>query len=292
MRRTETAKFATEFKLSITRALADQLDEKLASLTPHPLTDEALSSLKPEPGVYLLYHKGVRVYVGKAQQSLSARLHNHWNKLRGRKNIDINKMSFVCLYVDEDLDAAAPERLLIKKYRNPQNPTDVSWNTNGFGNKDPGRQRDKSKIAKNHFDAIYPINLAFNELRLGGGRTTVGRLLSELKQQLPYNLRFEKDDKDAIRDYDIKLEVEQERLTTEDAIALVIHTLPERWQATALPGYLILYPERTEYKSALRRWRRTGGKVDVKDLDPALAPEAEIRESTERDSNVIDEDAE
>lgn len=275
--------FAADFKLSITKALADQLDEKLALLSRHALTEEAIFALERRPGVYLLWHKEQRVYVGKAQQPLPKRLRNHWQKLRGRENIAIKDMSFVCLYVDEDLDAAAPEKLLIKKYRAKGADNGVPWNTNGFGNKDPGRRRDKSAVEQNHFDALYPVRLTFGDLSLEAGRTTVGELLAKLKDRLPYNLRFDKS-ADTRKDYEIELDVPGDELTVEQAIELVIRALPEGWQATALPGYLILYPEREPYKSALRWWRRDGDKVVVEDNKMQLAPPAEI--------NELDDDAE
>jgi hypothetical protein len=281
--------FHADFKLSITKALADQLAEKLVPLKPHPLTEEAIADLESRPGVYLLWHKGHRVYVGKAQQPLPRRLRNHWSKLRGRENIAIEDMSFVCLYVDEDLDAAAPEKLLIKRYRDQGGPDGVPWNTNGFGNKDPGRRRDTSEVEENHFDALYPVRLTF-DVRLSVGRTTIGELLSELKTLLPYNLRFDKKSPRARRDYKLELEVPDKYLTAEQAMSLVIGALPEGWQATALPGYLVLYPEQVEYPSALRWWRRDGEEVMVTKHSARLAPKAEIREVDEEAGARDDED--
>ena len=43
---------AAEFKLSITRALTDQLEEALNELTPEPLTLPALNALKSRSGIY------------------------------------------------------------------------------------------------------------------------------------------------------------------------------------------------------------------------------------------------
>ncbi|WPB74199.1 Eco29kI family restriction endonuclease [Archangium violaceum] len=284
--------FAADFKLSITKALADQLAEKLALLSKHPLTKDAISSLASRSGVYLLWHKGSRVYVGKAQQPLPTRLKNHWEKLRGRENIAIEDMEFVCLYVDEDLDAAAPEKLLIKRYRAKGAANGVPWNTNGFGNKDPGRRRDRSAVQENHFDALYPVRLTLGGLQFEEGRTTAGDFLANLKEQLPYNLRFDKKSARAQRDYEVELDVPGHQLTVEQAIELVIRALPEGWQATALPGYLILYPERAKYKSALRWWRRDGDKVVVEDNKMQLAPSAEIHEFGEEESEPQEDEVE
>ncbi|MCP3170192.1 GIY-YIG nuclease family protein [Myxococcus qinghaiensis] len=286
--------FATDFKLSITKALADQLAEKLdindGPLRRAPLTKENIDSLEPRPGVYLLFHNGQRVYVGKAQKSLPSRLLNHRKKLSGRKNISLEEISFICLYVDEDLDAAAPERLLIKKYRQTGESAanGVPWNTNGFGNKDPGKNRDTSEVASNHFDAQYPINLAFRVQGLELGDTTLAEYLSQLKTNLPYNLRFEKKGS-AKQAYKARVHVTQTMPTAQEAIDLAIQALPEQWQVTALPGYLILYPnpKQISYPSATFRWIRTREGVDAQSQEMKLAPVAEF---DERETDPLDED--
>ncbi|WP_163868082.1 GIY-YIG nuclease family protein [Myxococcus eversor] len=286
--------FATDFKLSITKALADQLAEKLdireGPLRKAPLTQENINSLESRPGVYLLFHNGERVYVGKAQKSLPSRLLNHRKKLSGRKNISLEEISFICLYVDEDLDAAAPERLLIKKYRKTGESAanGVPWNTNGFGNKDPGKNRDTSEVAANHFDAQYPINLAFRVQGFEPGDTTLAEYLSQLKSNLPYNLRFEKKG-DAKQAYKARIHVTQAMPTAQEAIDLAIQALPEQWQVTALPGYLILYPnpKQIPYPSAIYRWVRTREGVDAQSQEMKLAPVAEI---DERETDPNDED--
>ncbi|MFN2495899.1 MAG: GIY-YIG nuclease family protein, partial [Pseudonocardiaceae bacterium] len=108
---------AADFKLSITQALADQLAERLEPLRPAPLIEDSLERVESRPGVYELFLGEQRVYVGKASTSLPFRLRKHARKLSGRTGSLLEKVSFVCLYVDEDLEAAAPETLLIKKYR-------------------------------------------------------------------------------------------------------------------------------------------------------------------------------
>jgi hypothetical protein len=228
--------------------------------------------------------------VGKAQRSLPQRLRKHRDKLVGRENIALEDMGFVCLYVDEDLDAAAPEKLLIKMYAKALDG--VHWNTNGFGNNDPGRQRDQSRVEENHFDARHPIRLTFDELQLTTGRTTIGSLLQELKQQLPYTLRFENEKKssDARRDYKSEVDVPAGPINAEEAIRLIIRALPEGWQATALPGYLILYKEEKKYPSALRLWRRKGDEVVNPPQATQWAPPSEIREEDGEPRGNTDEE--
>ncbi|MGH4000941.1 MAG: Eco29kI family restriction endonuclease [Pseudonocardiaceae bacterium] len=202
--------------------------------------------------MYELFLAGQRVYVGKASKSLPARLRNHARKLSGRGGLTLANVSFICLYVDEDLEAAAPETLLIKKYRNTGGSP---WNTNGFGNKDPGRNRDTSEIAANHFDALYPINLNAT-VELAPGRWQVEELLNEVKAQLPYNLRYDRRAKPR-GDYQATLHVESPTPSTRQLAELIIGALPIGWQLTALPGYAILYQETIDYQTALAWWRRT-----------------------------------
>jgi hypothetical protein len=278
------SRHTADFKLSITKALADQLAERLWPLCPIPLTEDAVDDLDPRPGVYLLYHEGHRVYVGKAQRKLSTRLRRHWRKVRGRENLRPDDVTFVGLYVDEDLDAAAPEKLLIRRYKAEGGSDGVPWNLNGFGNNDPGKQRDLSAVPVNHFDARYPADLEW-ALDLPAGQRPLGRVLEEAKQQLPYNLRFE----DARRSggartaYQTEVDVPPVSITTSQLLELAITALPPSWQATALPGYVILYGKHAEFPSARVWWRRAGDSARAIRRQMKLAPQREIAE--ERDDS-------
>jgi hypothetical protein len=251
-----------DFKLSITRALADQLHSALDQLTPAPLTDEALAELQARPGVYSLFVNGLRVYIGKADKSLPVRLAMHMRKLSGRSGFARTSVAFICLYVDEDLEASAPEKLLIKAYHGEGG---APWNKNGFGNNDPGRNRDTSRVKANHFDALYPINLEFP---VGLDPNTTGKsnvlaCLDDLKSKLPYVLRF------ARKGHAGELGAAQvvtsdEQLPVRQWITLLIEALPAGWLATALPGYVILYKEQNldRYESAVAYWfKGPGGRV-------------------------------
>lgn len=270
-----------DFKLSITKALADQLAERLEPLCPIPLTEGAVDDLDPRPGVYLLYHQGHRVYVGKAQNKLATRLGKHWRKVRGRENLRPHEVGFVGLYVDEDLDAVAPETLLIRRYKAEGGPDGVPWNLNGFGNNDPGKRRDLSAVPVNHFDARYPVDLGW-ELNLPTGRHPLGRVLTQAKHLLPYNLRFEatKDSHRARTAYQTEIDVSTQPITTSQLLKLAITALPLGWQATALPGYVILYGEQAEFLSARVWWRREGGSARATHRRMDLAPEREVAEET------------
>jgi hypothetical protein len=254
-----------DFKLSITRALADQLDEALRRCVPQSLTMEALAHLQDRPGIYQLFVGDDLVYIGKASGSLPSRLGAHVRKLSGRLGFETDTARFVCLYVDEDLEASAPEKLLIKRHRTYN---EALWNTNGFGNNDPGRRRDTSRVARNHFDAVHPINLDVM-VHLTLGPATASEALPMLKDALPYLLRFEnpKRNEAAAADYaQASVTIPEARMPARDALSVVLRALPARWQATALPGYVILYPENpTEYDSATYYWRSFDGGVTFSD---------------------------
>lgn len=242
-----------DFKLSITRALADQLSTALEQLSPAPLTTEELNALEARPGIYELYLDGQRVYVGKAKANLPARLDQHRQKLSGRRNIDIAHVGFKCLYVDEDLDSASPERMLINAYSAAgTNP----WNNNGFGNKDPGRNRDRTEVKAAHFDAHYPINLDLSLILVDEDiALRLDALVDRVKAALPYNLR--RDKKTHIKDLREAIAVlPAGEHTVRELIELILGALPMGWQVTALPGYLILYREHADYPSANFSWTK------------------------------------
>lgn len=252
-----------DFKLSITRALADQLEESLRRCHPAPLTAEHIDALQKRPGVYQLLVDEELVYIGKASKSLPARLAMHARKLSGRHGFTSADVRFVCLYVDEDLEASAPEKLLIKRHRDSD---EAPWNTNGFGNNDPGRERDTSTVAADHFDALHPIDLDIR-LVLPPGPANVLDVLERSKAALPYLLRYADPKKvpAARTDYAAAwVTVPEEPVSVRALLAMIVHAFPSTWQATALPGYVILYPENPrEYHSAMHYWRATTGGVGL-----------------------------
>ncbi|MGY1653311.1 Eco29kI family restriction endonuclease [Geodermatophilus sp. SYSU D01119] len=246
-----------DFRLSITEALKEQLAAAIATCTPTPLDPAALTTLRASGGVYELYLRNARVYVGKADRSLADRLENHYWKIRGRRNINVADVNFVCAYVLEDLAATAPEELLIKKYAGSAG----LWNTNGFGNKDPGRQRDTSRVKPGHFDALYPINLDW-PCAIPRGNHTAAQILEWLKRELPYNLRYERRDSGNGDRHHVDLEDTHVQLhesieTAAEIFSVLCAALPAGWQVTGLPGYVILYRERRTYPDALMTWHST-----------------------------------
>ncbi|MFV2023149.1 Eco29kI family restriction endonuclease [Micromonospora sp. LOL_028] len=245
--------WTAEFRLSITKALADQLEATLRPLTPATLDKDHLERVQSRPGVYCLFHQGRRVYVGKAAKSLQERLNQHQRKVTGRAGLDPADIRFVCVYVDEDLDAAAPEKLLIKNYRTHDS---IPWNTNGFGNNDPGRNRDGSKVRSGHFDALYPVDLDFS-IRCAEGVRSVDELLEQARTDFPFRIRWDSGAAAKAAYQASNVRMDDEDLTVRAWAARLVAALPEGWQLTALPGYLILYREERRYESALGWWRRS-----------------------------------
>jgi hypothetical protein len=234
-----------EFKLSISKALTDQLREHLRELTPEPLTADALGRLDRRPGVYQLYKSGHLVYIGSASKALPGRLGKHLRKLRGRRNVSIEEIAFTCLYVDEDLTVLAPEDRLIKVF---QEEGTAPWNFNGFGNNDPGRRRDDSRVEDGHFDAQYPIRLEWPCGSVRAGDRTANELLTELKRELPFLLRYD-NEAQAREDYEgVEIDVPEDGMSAEALLELIASVLPG-YQMTALPGYVIFYPEERTYLS-------------------------------------------
>ena len=234
-----------EFKLSISQALTDQLREHLTALTPEPLTAEHLAFLDKRQGVYQLYKGHELVYVGSASGTLPHRLGRHMRKIQGRRNIAIEEVAFTCLYVDEDLTVLAPEDRLIKVF---QGEGAVPWNTNGFGNNDPGRRRDESHVSDNHFDSLYPIDLEWPCDSIEVGDRNAAELLAELKRTLPFVLRYENTPRAKLEYEEADVVVRSSGMSAETLLEVVAEALPG-YQVTALPGYVIVYLEERRYPS-------------------------------------------
>lgn len=227
---------AEEFKLSISRALTDQLHGALHELDPAPLSEENIAQLERKRGVYQLYLAGDLVYVGSASGSLPNRLNQHYRKISGRKNIAPSDVSFSCLYVDEDLTVLAPEDRLIKLFRDEGS---CAWNGKGFGPHDPGRWRDDTTIDEDHFDSLYPINLDW-ATTIAAGPYEGPAFLRLLQRDLPYTFRRQ-NDVQAKRDYGaVEITVPRDEMSALDLLALAAKALPG-YQITALPGYVIMY---------------------------------------------------
>lgn len=285
---------SVDFRISITEALKAQLGQAIATCQPAALTLENLGELTAKGGVYELYLAGARVYVGKAEKSLPERLTQHFWKIHSRNNIDVNQMTFVCAYILEDLSATAPETLLIAQYANDAG----RWNNSGFGNKDPGRNRDTSWVKTDHFDAQFPIKLDW-PVNLDGAvdladpdptpkEWPVFELLKALKKELPYNLRFQLKGKEVMADYNAAVvTLPRGPLPASEIFAVISTALGENWQITALPGYVIVYREEPKkYLSALMTWPELPLAVQNADT-PAEDTDEELEDDEDLDGELV-----
>ncbi len=240
--------YFASFEIDIISALSTQLLDKLTQLSPAPLDPEHLNALSSEQGIYQLFHREQLVYVGKAD-SLKKRLNEHRFKIVGRKNIDVEDMSFICLYVHPNWTALAPEDALIKHYKSGSK-TECAWNGNGFGPHDPGRDRETTNKPPDGFDAKYPIREDWVCSWVQAGTYDAFELLKILKSNLPYLLRFEMLEKKSRTPHPslagVVVEVPRDAMRADELLVLVAKRLPG-WQATVFPSHMILYREKRVY---------------------------------------------
>lgn len=240
--------FVGRFQLSVTRALRDQLLESLDRLEEVPLNDLALTQVEESAGVYQLFLNSNLVYVGKADSNLRSRLRQHQRKLSGRTGDLLASTRFKCVYVSEDLDAIAPETMLIAHYRGR---SEAAWNFNGFGNKDPGRNRDRSLVKAGHFDSLYPIDLDQGVPFSIETEEQLMTAMTRLKSVVPFVFRFES--------IPAALTVEADESssgTFREWIERIGARLPKDWSIVALPGYVIAYRDlhASDFRSRIGAW--------------------------------------
>lgn len=267
------------------RVLNDEIVNVFDALEPVPLTQQNVGVLAEHEannphatkGLYILHYRGVAVYVGKAEDSLRSRLEDHRTKLASRLNMNVADMGFRCLYLDKNWSALTHERPLIERFG-------YQWNATGFGNHDPGRNRDKTELKANHFDRLYPID-ANLVLTFAAGNRTVATALQEVKERMPYLFRFAT--KPRFRpsrshpDYHANSVTFDANETVRSALGKIVDALGAAWQVTFLYGYLILYREHHDYQAASAFLYKRGGEewvAPVTDQPTEEAGEAEENE--------------
>ncbi|WP_433221949.1 hypothetical protein [Microtetraspora malaysiensis] len=266
-----TNQFSNQFRLSITEALSTQLYAALDRLEPAPLTQENLDALALQAeqlgfpsmsGVYQLFRQEPGkerelTYVGKADQPLPNRLQDHLRKLSGRVGISVDEMSFRCLFVEEDLSAVSPEKMLIKRHLKTGK---IVWNNRGFGINDPGRERDTTQNKENHFDLEFPIDLSRKVEGLTPGPQTLREVLQAVKNRIPFNFRFGR--LAGIGDRLITLP--ERGMTVDETFRLIAPHLTDKWQISALVGWTIMYNDDYKYYPSAFRYYRPNEVVEQK----------------------------
>lgn len=244
-----------EFEFDLPTALLKSLVDKFAETDSAALIHENTQQVPDEQGVYQLLVGGHVVYVGKtdADSGLRGRLRKHAWTIQHRQNLKPEDVQFkaarVFVFTAMDL-----EKLLIRHYAATSG--EVWWNFSGFGSNDPGRNRDTTELKAAGFDAQYPIDLDHPvDIQTDGG-VPAARVLDALRAELPFTLRAEgepgkvrKPHPDLVNS--IVPPFETKPKTTRQVFDAVLSALPPGWQATALPGRIIMYREDRNYSAGV-----------------------------------------
>lgn len=228
------------------RTVSEQLKERLETLMASPLNDASIVGLQEfqvgaqsTQGVYLIIYGGEPRYVGKAN-NVKDRLWQHLTKLRGRRHIDLDALSYKVLLLDKSMSTAANEDILIslfkEKYPN-------MWNGAGFGPKDPGQQRDTTKPGK--FDQQHPI-IDDYEITIHpdkDGALELGKLLATMKSQLPYVFRYEVPEEELLS----PIYVEKVEHTACSLLQAVVTHLGNGWRGAIISYGMVLYKSNKAY---------------------------------------------
>jgi hypothetical protein len=238
-----------EFEFDLPQALLINLVEAFDQMEGAPLTAPSLASIEEGQGVYQLLNSGQLVYIGKtdAQAGLRKRLERHARTILHRRNLDPENITFkaIRVFVFTAIDL---ETQLIRHY---QTAGRVAWNFSGFGSNDPGRERDTTNARPDGFDAQFPIDLDREISFEIETPSTVSRILSTMRRELPYTLRAETTRRGA-RSLHPELEAQIRNLpdppyTMRRLLLHLLDRLPRGWQCTLLPGRVILYKENRDY---------------------------------------------
>ncbi len=232
-----------EFEFDLPDALLASLIRAFDGMDGAPLTRENLAGIPDAQGVYQLILGDLVVYVGKtdAQAGLSYRLNRHAWTIQHRLRLEAKDVRFKALRVFV-FTAMDLETELIKHYKKAGH---VTWNNSGFGSNDPGRNRDHTILKPGSFDALFPIDLDRKITLTLDGKRSVSEILTALRGEVPYTLRFEagkgeKFHQDLISTF---VKIKPGPTTARKVFKQLVGSLPAGWQATQLAGRIILYKE-------------------------------------------------
>ncbi len=242
------------FDLNLASAVVEQMVAAFEALTPVPLVESNVSTIPTAPGVYQLLHKERLVYVGQAEGSLRERLDRHRATLSGRKRIDIADMSYRALVVNRNWSTLATEQALLSHYGRS-----ASWNNSGFGSNDPGRNRDHTAEKADHFNLKHPIDLSVAAHQAVLGQSHAHLVLRRLKKKSPFIVRFPERAATSLEKVSLDL---PPNATIEQVLRRIGEALGHEWQVSALPGRVLIYPERgVDYPNATVVWPTESAKA-------------------------------
>jgi hypothetical protein len=239
-----------EFEFDLPGALLTHLTRIFDEMEAAPLLPENVNNLPEVQGVYQLLLRDSLVYIGKtdAEAGLRKRLERHAYTIQHRRNLDPVEVTFkaVRVFVFTAMDL---ESQLIKHYSSTSR---VPWNNSGFGSNDPGRNRDKTELKLEGFDEQYPVDIdRVINLSLPTP-LTAATAFALLKNTLPYVFRFESSNRRGRSPHPDLAATQVTHpappYTTREFIKALTRQLPPGWQATALPGRVILYKEEEDYR--------------------------------------------
>lgn len=239
------------FEFDLATPFFEQLLGLFESLETSPLTEERIRLLTPHQGIYGLYQNEKLVYVGKADNSLPGRLEDHQIKISGRLQISVEEIEFKGVYLAKTWVPLAPETKIIAHF---QRQNLCEWNGGGFGQHDPGRNREETNKPPYGFDSQFPIKTDWPCIGVESGAYEANDLLQKVKGLLPFCFRYETDNpQGAWRRGSTKyagktIEVSESAMPAARLIALIARQLGSTWQATKFPSHIILYEEQKSYK--------------------------------------------
>ena len=226
--------FSFDFLKTISEQLYTELETNLPETTLNPSSLAVLRNFQigSTQGVYVLYYNALPMYIGKADD-IHKRLSEHYTKLSGRMNIDLNFVGYKALYLDASMSTAANERLIISIYESHH--THQMWNGGGFGAKDPGGNRDNTEPGS--FDVTHPIiqNYGLSSVL---DRETIGSLFAKMKTELPFVFRYQ-DLAPALSQRTIDLSVTPK--TAIDLFQAAMKLFPGGWQGAVISYGMVAY---------------------------------------------------
>lgn len=238
-----------EFEFDLPDALLDQLVSVLEKMPSARLIEKNVEKIPEQQGVYHLLYKNELVYIGKtdAEAGLLKRLERHLWTVQHRKNLSPEEISFkaVRIFVFTAVDL---ESQLISHFGGTRA---VPWNGSGFGANDPGRERDTTKVKPEGFDGQFPLDIDRPLSVSFPKSSTAADALSLIKAEVPYVFRYESDGRGRKPHADLAsttIEMPKKVYTARAAVEKILQQLPAGWQATELPGRVIIYKEDREYQ--------------------------------------------